>query len=161
MRNRFLLFLSVIVLTFSLTGCGEDPKLTKFKNDIDSFCVEIAAIDANINNIDATAETAKDELLDYLDQLNESFKVLAAISVPEEFSYIENLADEASSYMTTAVESYHEAYSNNSFNEYTADYAKENYERACKRVNVIIKLLHGEEISDEDVTIETVSEENQ
>ena len=60
--------------------------------------------------------------------------------------------------MTTAVASYHEAYSNNSYNEYTAEYARENYERACKRVTVMIKLLHGENISDADVTVEEVTE---
>lgn len=158
MKKRFLLLLSAMILALSLTGCGEDPKLTKFKNDIDSFCEEIAAIDTNINNIDADSETAREELLDYLDQLDQSFKVLANITVPEEFSYMEELADEASAYMTTAVESYHEAFSNNSYNEYTADYARKNYERACKRVTVILKLLHGEEISDADVSIEEIED---
>lgn len=158
MKKRFLLLFAVLVIAISATGCGEDPKLEKFRNDMDSFCQDISEIDTNINNIDASSESARDELLGYLDQLDQSFKVLADMSVPEEFSYIEELADEASSYMTTAVASYHEAYSNNSYNEYTAEYARENYERACKRVTVMIKLLHGEKISDADVTVEEVTE---
>ena len=158
MKKRFLLLFAVLVIAISATGCGEDPKLEKFRNDMDSFCQDILEIDTNINNIDASSESARDELLGYLDQLDQSFKVLADMSVPEEFSYIEELADEASSYMTTAVASYHEAYSNNSYNEYTAEYARENYERACKRVTVMIKLLHGEKISDADVTVEEVTE---
>ncbi len=158
MKKRFLLLFAVLVIAISATGCGEDPKLEKFRNDMDSFCQDISEIDTNINNIDASSESARDELLGYLDQLDQSFKVLADMSVPEEFSYIEELADEASSYMTTAVASYHEAYSNNSYNEYTAEYARENYERACKRVTVMIKLLHGENISDADVTVEEVTE---
>ncbi len=158
MKKRFLLLFAVLVIAISATGCGEDPKLAKFRNDMDSFCQDISEIDTNINNIDASSESARDELLGYLDQLDQSFKVLADMSVPEEFSYIEELADEASSYMTTAVASYHEAYSNNSYNEYTAEYARENYERACKRVTVMIKLLHGENISDADVTVEEVTE---
>lgn len=156
MKNRLLFLLSVLTLSFILTGCGEDPKLTKFKKDIDTFCNDIAVIDTNINSIDAQAETAKDELLGYLDQLDLSFQVLGNITAPEEYAYIEELADEASSYMTTAVESYHEAFSNNSYNEYTAEYARENYERAYKRVTVILKLLHGEEITDDDVIIEEI-----
>ncbi len=158
MKKRFLLLFAVLVIAISATGCGEGPKLAKFRNDMDSFCQDISEIDTNINNIDASSESARDELLGYLDQLDQSFKVLADMSVPEEFSYIEELADEASSYMTTAVASYHEAYSNNSYNEYTAEYARENYERACKRVTVMIKLLHGENISDADVTVEEVTE---
>ena len=158
MKKRFLLLFAVLVIAISATGCCEDPKLAKFRNDMDSFCQDISEIDTNINNIDASSESARDELLGYLDQLDQSFKVLADMSVPEEFSYIEELADEASSYMTTAVASYHEAYSNNSYNEYTAEYARENYERACKRVTVMIKLLHGENISDADVTVEEVTE---
>lgn len=158
MKNRLLLLLSMLTLLLTLTGCGEDPKLTKFQNDIDSFCNEVAAIDSGINAIDAQSETAKDELLAYLDQLDQAFKVLAEISAPEQYSYVEELADEASSYMTTAVESYHEAFGNNSYNEYTAEYAKENYERAYKRVTVILQLLHGEDITDADVTIEQTTE---
>ncbi|MED9902956.1 MAG: hypothetical protein UFG06_02100 [Lachnospiraceae bacterium] len=156
MKNRLLLLLSIAVLAFTLTGCGEDPKITKFKNDIDSFCNDVVTIDTNINNIDAQSETATDELLNYLDQLDQSFQVLAGISAPTEYAYVEDLADEASSYMTTAVESYHEAFSNNSYNEYTADYARQNYERAYKRITVILQLLHGEEITDPDVTIEEI-----
>mgnify|MGYP001081347090 CR=1 FL=1 len=154
MKNKFLLLLSSLVLCIFLAGCGEDPQITQFKNDIDSFCNEIAVIDTNINSIDAQSENAKYELLGYLDQLNQSFQSLAEISVPDEYAYIKGLAEEASSYMTTAVESYHEAFGENSYNEYTAEYARENYERAYKRITVIIKLLHGEDISDLGATIE-------
>lgn len=154
MKNKFLLTLSALLLAVSLTGCGEDPKLTKFKNDIEAFCNDIATIDANMNSIDAASESAPDELLDYLDQLEQSFKVLAEISAPEEYAYIEDLADEASAYMTTAVSSYHEAFGDNSYNEYTAEYARENYERAYLRVTVILQLLHGEDINIEGVTVE-------
>lgn len=158
MKKNILWLLPLFLLCMMLTGCGEDPKLSKFRNDIDSFCNDLATIDTEINNIDASSDTAREQLLDCLDRLDEAFKVLAEMEIPDDFSYIEDLADEASSYMTTAVESYHEAYSNNSFNEYTADYAKQNYERAYKRITVIIKLLHGEDIADNDVTVEESTE---
>lgn len=158
MKNRLLLFLPVLLCCLALSGCGEDPTLTKFYDDVDAFCLEAAAIGTNINNIDAQSDTAVDDLLGYLDQLDQAFKVFSDINVPEKFSYLEALADEASSYMTTAVEAYHEAYSNSSYNEYTAAYAMENYERACKRVNVLLQLLRGEEVTDADVTIEKIEE---
>lgn len=157
MKNKLLLFLTVLSFCLWLTGCGkEDPEINQFIKDINTFCSEVAAIDAGINQIDAQSESAKDELLTYLDQLDQTFQSFAALPVPADYSYMEELADEASSYMTTAVSAYHEAFGENSYNEYTADYARENYERAYKRVTVILKLLHGEDISDEGATIESV-----
>lgn len=158
MKKRLLLLFAVLAIALTATGCGEDPALTKFRKNMDAFCQNISEIDTNINNIDASSETARTELLTYLDQLEQAFKVLGEMSIPEEFSYIESLADEASSYMSTAVQYYHDAFSNNSYNEYTAEYARANYERACKRVTVIIKLLHGEDISDASVVFSDETE---
>ncbi len=154
MKKIFLLIISALLLVVSLTGCGEDPVLTKFKTDVESFCKELATLDASINSIDAQSETAPEELLGYLDQLDQSFKVFAELTPPAEYAYVEGLADEASTYMTTAVASYHEAFGENSYNEYTAEYARENYERAYLRITVILQLLHGEDINIEGVTVE-------
>ena len=64
-------------------------------------------------------------------------------------------------YMTEAVSSYHNAYSNGSYNEYMADYAGENYARAYKRIQIILAFLHGEQPEDEDLTIEYSSDSNE
>ncbi len=157
MRKALLLLLTALLLSVTFAGCGEkNPEINQFIDAIDAFCSEVAAIDASINQIDAQSESAKDELLLYLDQLEQTFQNFASIPVPADYSYMEELADEASSYMTTAVSAYHEAFGENSYNEYTAEYARQNYERAYKRVTVILKLLHGEDISDEGATIESV-----
>ena len=92
----------------------------------------------------------------YLDQLDSAFQDFAALDFPTEFDYLESLADEASAYMTQAVESYHEAYSNGGYNQLTADYAKENYARANKRIQIIITFLHGEQ--PENVNLTTAEE---
>lgn len=153
MKNRLLLFVTVSLLSILICGCGEDQELTKFKREMDDLCSEVAEIDAGINAIDSQSETAKEELLDYLDQLDDSFKKLANISVPDEFSYITDLANDASAYMTEAVSLYHDAFSNNSYNEYTAQYAEAYYERAYVRLSYIITFLHGETPDDENVKI--------
>ncbi|MCH5269943.1 MAG: hypothetical protein J1E83_04260 [Lachnospiraceae bacterium] len=158
MKTKILLLLSAVLFCFILTGCGEDPAVNKFQQDINAFCSQIAEIDTGINSIDAQSETARYELLAYLDQLDQAFKALAEISIPEKYAYMEQLTSEASSYMTTAVEAYHEAFEGDSYNEYTAEYARENYERAYKRVTVLLQLLRGEEITGADVTIEPVSQ---
>ncbi|MGN0431724.1 MAG: hypothetical protein ACI4EQ_05140 [Lachnospiraceae bacterium] len=153
MKKKIILFLSAFTMAVLLSGCGEDPEIAKFENDIQAFCDEVTAIDANINNIDADSENATDELLGYLDQLEQSFKVLSQLSIPEEYAYLEELTADASSYMTTAVSSYHDAFEGDSYDAATAEYARENYERAYKRITVMLKLLRGDEITEEGVVI--------
>lgn len=158
MYHKVLSALICAALLGILCGCGEDAALTKFKKDIDSFCSEISTLDTAINSIEANSPGAKYELLDYLDEADESFKHFSQLDFPEEFDYLESLADEASEYMTEAVSYYHETYSNGSYNETTAEYAKENYLRAFRRIQIIITFLHGEEPKDVNLTIETSSE---
>lgn len=158
MKNRFRIIFAAFGTAITLTGCGEDPILSQFKNDIDDFCTQISEIDTSINSIDAESENAISELLGYLDDLDSAFKSFAELDFPEEFDYLENLADESSQYMTEAVQSFHEAYSNGSYNEYTADFARQNYSRAYKRIQIIIAFLHGEEPDDADLVIEYSNE---
>lgn len=156
MKKKLLAVTAGILTVLTLTACGKDPKLTQFKEEIDSFCTEISDIDTEINNVDAQSDNATNELLGYLDQLDTAFQDFADLDFPEKFDYLESLADEASEYMTTAVESYHDAYSNGGYNELTADYARENYARAYKRIQIIITFLHGEQ--PEDVNLTTAEE---
>ena len=156
MKKKILAITAGILTALTLTACGKDPQLTQFKEEIDNFCTEISDIDTEINNVDAQSDNATDELLGYLDQLDTCFRDFAALDFPTEFDYLESLADEASEYMTTAVENYHEAYSNGGYNQLTADYAKENYARAYKRIQIIITFLHGEQ--PEDVNLTTAEE---
>ena len=152
LKKKLLAVTAGILTALTLTACGKDPKLTQFKEEIDSCCTEISDIDTEINNVDAQSDNATNELLGYLDQLDTAFQDFADLDFPEEFDYLESLADEASEYMTTAVESYHDAYSNGGYNELTADYARENYARAYKRIQIIITFLHGEQPEDVNLT---------
>ena len=122
-----------LAISMILCGCGEDPELTKFKKDFEDFCINLSALDTSINNIDAQSETATDELLKYIDQLEDEFADLAEMDFPEEFDYLEEVADQASEYMTEAANSYHTAYEGDSFQENYSDYAYKNYKRAYKR----------------------------
>jgi len=158
MKRIPLLFLSALLLT----GCAqkEDTEMLAFKDEINEFCDKIVEIDASINEITNESadgeglESAKRELLSCLDDLKDEFSVFASLDFPEEFDYLESIADEASTYMTEAVKSYHEAYKDNSYNEYTADYAGQNYSRAYKRVQIILDFLQGKTPEDENLTIE-------
>ena len=156
MKNKIKLTILGLISALTLTACGSgDPALTKFKTEMDKFCTVISELDTSINEIDAEADTAINELLGYLDELDGEFRAFSKVDFPEEFDYLESLADEASEYMTEAVNKYHEAYSNGSYNEYIAEYARENYSRAYKRIQIIISFLHGEEPEDVDLTMTT------
>lgn len=153
MKKKGILLLSALVLSGILTACGNDPALALFKNEFDAFCLNVSELDTAINSIDTSAENedSVSEFLEYLNDLDAEFQTLAEIDFPKEFDYLESLADEASAYMTEAVTSYAKAYENDSYVESRAEYAKENYARACKRVQIIIAFLHGETPDDTDL----------
>ncbi|MDE7223351.1 MAG: hypothetical protein K2O34_06180, partial [Acetatifactor sp.] len=129
------------------------PIDAKFNGEINTFCDNVSSIDAKINAISVEAEEnsiryATSDLLAYLDELEMEFMKFSNIDFPEEFDYLEEMADEAGSYMTEAVASYHKAYEDG-YNQSMEEYASENYSRACKRVHVILALLRGEDIGNQ------------
>ena len=139
----------------ALSACSAPEKdsaaLTDFRNTVDSFCEEVSAIDADINASGDTENTEK--VLTDLDSLKQAFSDFAAVDFPSDYDYLENLADEASDYMNTAVDSYHQAFEAETKEALEAkyDYAKENYSRAYKRIKVIVSFLNGE--TSEDATV--------
>lgn len=154
MKSRIRMLLAPVLTIVMMTACGQEPELIQFRKSIDEFCTKVSEIDTAINSIDAQASDATAQLLSCLDELDMVFKSFAGLDFPEEFDYLEALADESSEYMTEAVKSYHDAFGVNSYNESTAEYARQNYSRAYKRVQIIISFLHGEEPQDPDLTIE-------
>lgn len=139
----------IFLLCITLTGCGSSTATnSKFASELDTFCNNISDIDASINSItnvtgdEAGLAAATSDLLYNLDMLDDEFKKLASIDFPEEYDYLEEIATEASDYMTEAVTAYHTAYEDN-YTESMEDYAKENYSRAYKRVQYILNSIHG------------------
>ena len=106
-----------------------------------------------MDNIDATSDTAIDELLSCLDNMNEQFLFLAAIEVPSKFSNIESLADVASTYMGESVSLYHEYYESTDYDDSVRQAANENYIRAMKRKDYISILLQGNIPDDTEVMV--------
>ncbi len=157
MKQRIRTIAASLLMCLFFSACGSNPELTRFRQEIDDFCTAISEIDTSINNVDAQSEYATTELLKYLDNLESTFHNFSELDFPEEFDYLEPLADEAAEYMATAVKSYHDTYSQEFYDENTAEYARENYARAYKRIQIIITFLHGEE--PEDVSLSTSEEE--
>lgn len=154
LKAKIIIAAAAIALSLMLTGCGEDPELTLFKSNVEQFCINLSQLDTSINKIDAEANNASDKLLGYIDQLDSQFQLFAELDFPEEFDYLEALADEAGDYMKEAAVSYQTAYADGGYDEPMSKYAFENYRRAYKRVQVIIIYLHGDEPTEADLVLD-------
>ena len=148
-----LAFLAVIA-----TGCGKqaDPELESYKDNMTQFYNKLSEYDSSINSIDPDSETAGDELLVVLDEMNETYKNMAAIEIPEEFSGISDIAVEAADYMDKANEFYHQAYDGD-FDSDSEMLASQYYQRANDRVLIMLQVLHGQVPEGEGITVETES----
>jgi len=160
LKNKIRLITACILAFFILTACGRKDEIVKFREEVDSFCINISEIGTQIDNVDADSENAVYEILEYLDQLDAEFQKFAELDFPEEFDYLEPIADEAGEYMTIAAESFRDAYTNESYDTETFkakyEYARQNKARAYKRIQIIIAFLQGED--PEDIGLITTDE---
>lgn len=142
-HKRLLLCMTLLsVLIFA--GCGNNAELDTYKTNMNQFFENLETYDAEINAINPESESAVTELLIILDAMDNSFSQMAELPVPEDFAGVEELADEASSYMAEAVSYYHQAFADDTYNPSLADVAKQNYDRANLRIQYIISILHGD-----------------
>lgn len=144
-KNLFRLSsVSMLCLILLLTGCGNNTELDTYKANMNQFFENMKVYDSAINAIDPESETAVTDLLTLLDSMDTSFSQMASLEVPEGFPGVDELADEASEYMTEAVSYYHQAFEGESYNAALADAAKQNYDRANLRIQYILSILHGD-----------------
>lgn len=136
--------LVTIISMLFFAGCGEREELTVFKEQIDNFYTEVSALETEMNSITEDSENAVSTLLVSLEQMSEQFQKLADLDVPTEFISVEDLADDAASYMYEAVRLYGEAYEEDYVSDSLIQAATDNYESAMKRINYIAALLQGE-----------------
>ncbi len=144
------IILTALSLVF-LTGCGEKPELTEYKENMSLFYNDLTAAGEVINGIHPDSPDAVFLLLDAMDAMDQNFQYLASIEVPEEFSNIEVIADEAAAYMSQAAGLYHTAYESPEYDENAGAAAVLNYQAAMKRVGYIATLLQGEIPQGDDV----------
>lgn len=150
--------MAIALLAIIVTGCGKqaDPALESYKDSMTLFYSKLSEYDSSINSIDPDSETAGDELLVVLDEMNETYKNMAAIEIPDEFSGISDIALEAADYMNKANEFYHQAYDGD-FDSDSEMLASQYYQRANDRVLIMLQVLHGQVPEGEGITVETES----
>ena len=146
-KNKCKYIIGTLTTVLCLTACGhtnEEKELADFSSSISSFTASIQDANQQINELDVNDANASQELLSILDGLDEKFKELADLSVPEQYQSIETLADEASENMTNAVSYFHSAYEGEAFDEQDADVAYQYYTRAMVGIEYIGYVLVGE-----------------
>lgn len=145
------LILCLLCMLF-LAGCGKDEALDVYQKDMETFFEHMAEFDENMNAIDVGQEDYVAQLLSYLDALDAEVAWMAELEVPEQFSAVDNLADEASENMRQAVSYFHMAYEAEEFMPNYEEAAREYYKRANLRIQYIIMLLHGEIPEGDNIT---------
>ena len=154
-KNKCKYIIGTLTTVLCLTACGhtnEEKELADFSSSISSFTASIQDANQQINELDVNDANASQELLSILDGLDEKFKELADLSVPEQYQSIETLADEASKNMTNAVSYFHSAYEGEAFDEQDADVAYQYYTRAMVRIEYIGYVLVGDIPENDHVT---------
>ena len=155
--------LSILLAAALLGACSSNSEtesseeLTQFRSTVDTFCLNIADIDAKINSVNTSDPASiSGELITDLNTLNTTFSDFANVDFPSEYDYLEHLADEASDYMNTAVTGYTKAYTDNTLSadqiQSEFDNATEYYDSAFKRIKVIMTFLNGETSEDANVS---------
>lgn len=159
--KKTVLMTLLFLLTAALAGCGKtDDKLEQYKSDMSAFTDTINDLVISIDNIDLESDTRTEELLGYLDEMDAAFTEMGNLQVPEQFSNIEELADEASENLSQSVALYHQAFDGEGdYDPQLIDAALEYYSRAFKRLDYIGTILQGELPEDETITIIHESEE--
>ena len=152
MKNIKSICLALFLL-FMLAGCGKkDEALEEYQANMEAFFEHIVEFNDNMNAIDVSQGDYVSQMLEFLDALDAEVAWMAQLEVPDEFSAVESLADEASENMTQAVLFYHMAYDNGEYDENVEAAAKEYYDRANLRIQYIVMLLHGEVLEGEGLT---------
>lgn len=141
-----------LFFTLLFTACGQDEELTAYQEDMNTFFERAKEYNDKMNAIDSASDTAVIELLGYLDAFAEDIEWMAGLEVPNQFSAVESLADEADENMKEAVALFHAAYEGDTFDEPSEQAAREYYDRTNIRLQYIIMILHGEIPEGEGVT---------
>lgn len=150
--TKYKITLVCLLFALMLTACGKNEELTAYQDDMNTFFERAAEYNDKMNAIDRESDTAVIELLGYLDAFAEDIQWMAELEVPEQFSAVESLADEADENMKEAVALFHVAYDGEAYDEGSEQAAMEYYNRTNIRIQYIITILHGEIPEGEGVT---------
>ncbi|MCD8130196.1 MAG: hypothetical protein LUE16_02780 [Lachnospiraceae bacterium] len=158
MSNKIFTAVICILCVFVFSGCATSSsvKIASFEAQIGTIIDSIEEINENMNAIDADSDSAGTQMLKYMKELSTAIDNLAAIEVPSgEYQYVNDLAVEAQEYIGEAITLYSQILSSGAeYDPDIADEAYQYYQKACRRISVIVSLLHGNTPSDVEISYE-------
>ena len=148
-------------LSLLLCSCGNagQAELLKYRESMEEFFGKAAEIGDRMDAIDTESEDYKEQLLTQLDRLQSALNEMAKAEVPEEFSTLDNLPEEAAENLKNACALYRQVLEAPEYDPLVADAAEQYYDRANLRIQYIIMILHGEKPEGEGITYTTEEEE--
>lgn len=152
-KTSLLYALLLSLIAGCLCGCGPKSELEIYEENMQAFYDSVNATATAINSIDASGENAATELLAKLDEMNTAFHTMAEYTVPEEFSSVETLADNAAARMNEAVLLYHQAMGESTYDSNIASQAKAKYDEAMTNIQYMGQLLMGQIPEGDGVTV--------
>lgn len=153
--HKTISFILAASLILTATSCGkkEEEQITAYRDSMTTCYETIASSASALDAINPSANSAVTDMLAQLDQINTAFQNMAALEVPEEYSSIETMADDAAYYMSEASRLYHEAFADGGYLPDVGNDAKLQYKAAMTYLSYIGDVLMGEMPEGEDVTV--------
>lgn len=161
MKMKIKLIWGSVILLFSilLGGCGttDSGEITEYKNSLNEFFEKVSVLNQDINAIDTSSPNYSSKLLALLDELNREFKEMSELDVPNGFTGVKELSEDAFLRISKAVSLYHEFFENEECDETLSNEAYNQYLMANKEIHYIIQILHGNSYEDVVKTTKTDS----
>lgn len=128
-------------------GGGKSAAVEAYEGKLLEFKTSVEGIGEKIDAINAQSDDAVNELLFYVDAINNDFQALLDLTVPEGYESITRLNEKAANYMSSAAEYFHSAYGGDAFDENAYATANTYYAKAFEMVNYTGQVLQGANIS--------------
>ncbi len=141
-------------ISILLYGCGNTDKLDAYLSSMNTFNKNVSIITETMELIDEDKESAPTMVCEQLDKLVEQFRIMSELEIPEKYQANESLGDEAYNYIQEADKLYKQwAASPEDGDENLVIMARQNYDRAMKRVSYMSLILQGKTPEGEGVTV--------
>lgn len=127
---------TIIITLMLLCACGkkESPE-DIYVNSINTFYERVETTSTSMNGIDTTDPECVNQMLGYLDDMNDHFAYLKSIEIPEEYSDTSSNITNAYSYMNQAVNLYHQGLEGDIKDADLINTAKSYYDNAMNCIN--------------------------
>lgn len=110
---------------------------------METFFSELELADTAIASIDASMDTAEDDLLTQVDSIAVSCAAIADVEPPSGYEQVQDKAEHAAAMMGQASSGFHDAFESDSLDQDAYDAAMEYYRSAGNDIQEMIRMLQS------------------